>query len=233
MRLKNSRSSKYVFYKRTLNPQPKPETGQNEEAKKSTFTLSDKKTLTDSVNSNLRHPESVYITTRGAISSNMGKVFDPIGLLTPVMFQLKFLFQMAREQEIGCDDDDGATITNQLKIWMTTSSIWVTYTALCCQLRYWKIQLQLFCCVSEKVYGDAIHARSLGESQTKSILLCSKSRLELRKTLSIPRLEMCSTVFSSADDSCSSENGKPKWIYKWNIGIERSNSCLNLDHFYT
>ena len=74
--------------------------------------------LIDSVNSNLPHPENVFITTRRAISSNMGKIFDPIGLLTPVTFQCKILFQMTWEHEIGWDDDVGATITDQFKAWM-------------------------------------------------------------------------------------------------------------------
>ena len=57
---------------------------QNTEAKNSTFNSSNKKMLIDPFNSNLPHPENVHITTRRAISSNMGKIFDPIGLLTPV-----------------------------------------------------------------------------------------------------------------------------------------------------
>ena len=54
--------------------------------------LKTKKMLMDSVNSNLPHPENVHITTR-TLSSKMGEVFDPIGLLAPVTLQCKFLFQ--------------------------------------------------------------------------------------------------------------------------------------------
>ena len=104
-----------MFDKRTPKPQPNPKTGQNKEAKKSTFTSSNKKMLIDSVNSKLPHPENVNITTRRAISSNMGKIFDPIGLLTPVTLQCKILFQMTWENEIGWDDNVGATITDQFK----------------------------------------------------------------------------------------------------------------------
>ena len=48
--------------------------------------------LIDSVNSKLPHPENVHITTKRAISSNMGKIFDPVGLLTSVTLQRKFFF---------------------------------------------------------------------------------------------------------------------------------------------
>ena len=74
--------------------------------------------LIDSVNSNLSHPENVHITTRREKSSNMGKIFDSVGLLTPVTLQCKILFQMTWEHEIGWDDDVGATITNQFEAWM-------------------------------------------------------------------------------------------------------------------
>ena len=74
--------------------------------------------LIDSVNNNLPHPENIHITTRRAISSNMGKIFDPIGLLTPVTLQCKILLQMTWEHEIGWDDAVGATRTDQLKAWM-------------------------------------------------------------------------------------------------------------------
>ena len=74
--------------------------------------------LIDSVNSNLPHPENIHITIRRAISSNMGKIFDPIGLLTPVTLQCKILLQMTWEHEIGWDDDVWATLTDQFKAWM-------------------------------------------------------------------------------------------------------------------
>ena len=48
----------------------------------------------------------------------MGKIFDPIGLLTPVTLLCNILSQITWEQEIGWDDDVGATITDQFKAWM-------------------------------------------------------------------------------------------------------------------
>ena len=152
--------------------------------------------MIDSVNSNLPHRENVYIATIRAISSNMGKIFDPIGLLTPVTPQGKILFQVTWEHEIGWDDDVGATLIDQFTAWMIglnhLSELriprFVAYFA------FEKLQLHLFCEASEKAYGAAIYARSLGASQTKSTLLCSKSRLAPRKTLSIPRLELYSIV---------------------------------------
>ena len=170
--------------------------------------------LIDSVNSNLPHPENVHITTRRAISSNMGKIFDPIGLLTPVTLQCKILFQMTWEHEIGWDDDVGATITDQFKAWMIglhhLSELRIPRFV--ANFAIEKIQLHLFCDASEKAYGAAIYARSLEESQTKSTLLCSKSRLAPRKTLSIPRLELCSMVLG-AQMIQTVQTGKPKWIY--------------------
>ena len=135
--------------------------------------------LIDSVNRNLPHPENVHITTRRAISSNMGKIFDPIGLLTPVALQCKILFQMTWEHEIGWDDDVGATIADQFKAWMIGlhHQSELRIPRFVANFAIEKIQLHLFCDASEKAYGAAIYVRSLGASQTKSTLLCFKSRL--------------------------------------------------------
>ena len=126
----------------------------------------------------------------------MGKIFDPIGLLTPVTLQCKILSQMTWEQEIGWDDDVGATITDQFKAWMIglqhLSELRIP--PFVANFAIEKIHLHLFCDASEKPNGAAIYARSLGASQTKSTLLCSKSRLAPRKILSIPRFELCSMV---------------------------------------
>ena len=176
---KDSRSNKRMFDKRSPKPQPNQKTGRNKEGKKSTFTSSNKRMLIDSVNSNLPHPENVHITTRRAISSNMGKIFDPIGLLTPVTLQCKILFQMTWKHEIGWDDDNGATITDQFTDWMIglhhLSELRIPRFV--ANFAIEKIQFHSFCDASGKAYGAAIYARSLGASQTKSTLLCSKSRL--------------------------------------------------------
>ena len=151
----DSQSNKRMFDK--ITPQPNPKTGQNKEAKKSNFTSSNKKMLTDSVNSNLPHPEHVHITTRGAISSNMGKIFDPIGL-TPVRLQCKILFQMTWEHEIGWDDDVASTITDQFKAWMIGLNHLseLRIPRFLAAFAFEKIHLHLFCDASEKAYGAAI-----------------------------------------------------------------------------
>ena len=208
-----------MFDKRT--PQPNQKTGQNKEAKKSTFTSSNKKNVDNSVNSNLPHPGIVHIITRKAISSNMDKIFDPIGLLTPVTLQCKILFQMTWEHEIGWDDDVGATITDQFKAWMIgihhRSELRIPRFG--ANFAIEKIKLHLFCDASEKAYGVAIYARSLGASQTKSTLLCSKFRLAPRKTLSIPRLELCSMVLGTqmiqTVRTTVNQNGFTTEIHAW------------------
>ena len=129
-------------------------TGQNKEAKKSTFTSSNKKMF-------LPHPENVNITTRRAISSNMGKIFDPIGLLTPVALQCKILFQITWKHEIGCDDDVGATITDQFKAWMIglhhLSELRIPRFVPNFAIE--KIHLHLYCDASEKAFRKNEHLK--------------------------------------------------------------------------
>ena len=177
--------------------------------------------LIDSVNSNLPLPENVQITNRRAISSNIGKIFDPIGLLTPEKLQCKILFQMTWEHENGWDDDVGSTITDKFKAWMIGLHHLpeLRIPRFVANFAIEKIQLHSFCDASEKSYGAATYARSLGTSQTKSTLLCSKSRLSPRKTLSIPGLEFCSMVLGAqmipTVQTTVNKNGFTTEIYAW------------------
>ena len=100
----------------------------------------------DSVNSNLPHLENVHLTTRRAIYSNMGKVFEPIDLLAPVTHQCKILFQMTWEHDIGWHDV-GATITDQFKAWMSRLHYLseLRIPQLVANFAIAKIQLHLFC----------------------------------------------------------------------------------------
>ena len=82
------------------------------------------------------------------------------------------------------------------------------------------IRAHLSCDASEKAYGAAIYARSLGACETKFTLPCSKSRLVPRKTLSIPKLETCSMVLGTQMTQTVqitvNQNGFTTEIYAWN-----------------
>ena len=59
------------------------------------------------------------------------------------------------------------------------------------------IQLHLFCDASESAYGCAIYARTLCQGVPVVNLLTAKSRLAPRKSISIPRLELCAMLLGA------------------------------------
>ena len=125
---------------------------------------------------------------------------------------------MTWEHKIGWDDDVGATKTDQYKAWMIGLHE-LRIPLFVANFAIEKKQLHLICDASEKAYGAAIYARLLGASQTKSTLLCSKSRLSPRKTLSIPRLELCSMVLGAqmiqTVQATVNQNELTTEIYAW------------------
>ena len=66
--------------------------------------------------------------TRRVISSSLGKVFDTLGLVTPVTLLPKISFQKTWDGTLNWDDDVGATITSQFLCWMENLKIRVNST---------------------------------------------------------------------------------------------------------
>ena len=130
------------------------------------------------------------------IASNVGRVFDPLGLVTPVTIMPKILFQKTWDGDLEWDDDVGAHIANQIQQLVDTlgllSSLDVTrYLA---KDSFQQVDLHLFCNASEMAYGAAIYARPTSDAGIHTSLLVAKSRLAPRKTVFTPRLELCSMV---------------------------------------
>ncbi|XP_051157421.1 uncharacterized protein LOC127279230 [Leptopilina boulardi] len=125
------------------------------------------------------------------------QLFDPLGLLGPVILIAKILLQTLWLLKIDWDESVPQHI----------HTAWCTYRdelPLVQNVKidrkivandYRALQLHGFCDASEKAYGACIYLRStneLGENCTQ--LICSKSRVSPLKKLSLPRLELCSAL---------------------------------------
>ncbi|XP_076384449.1 uncharacterized protein LOC143263129 [Megalopta genalis] len=131
------------------------------------------------------------------ISSEIAKIYDPLGLLGPVIITAKLIFQELWTLRIDWDESLPMAIHNK---W----SQYYSQLPLLNQARFRRktiiqsasnIELHGFCDASERAYGACVYIRSQNNhGETIVELLVAKSRVAPLKSKSIPRLELCGSV---------------------------------------
>ncbi|XP_076397868.1 uncharacterized protein LOC143266117 [Megachile rotundata] len=144
--------------------------------------------------------DSDYPITKRNILSRIAQLFDPLGLLGPVIIKAKVIMQQLWKCGIGWDD----------LVPLTIHSAWITYTKQLPQLNSFSVpreilireaidvQIHGFCDASEIAYGACIYLRSSDfQGNTIVRLVAAKSRVAPLKTTSLPRLELCASELLS------------------------------------
>lgn len=139
-------------------------------------------------------PNPVRFNKR-AILSEIARIYDPIGLLTPVITNLKCLMKYLWSVRVGWDDqipEDAAKVWSQyheelpviglIKIPRQVTTEKATY------------ELHGFCDSSEIAYAAAVYLLVRSVNTTQCHLLMGKSKVAPEKKLSIPRLELCGAL---------------------------------------
>jgi hypothetical protein len=132
------------------------------------------------------------------ISSIVAAIFDPLGLISPVVIVYKIFLQQLWLHKFDWDDQLPSALLNQwIDIYLRLSQVnEITVDRLVLATgQPTEIQLHGFCDSSEKAYGACLYLRSVnqqGEITTK--LLCSKSRVAPVKKITLPRLELCGAL---------------------------------------
>ncbi|XP_076384567.1 uncharacterized protein LOC143263622 [Megalopta genalis] len=135
--------------------------------------------------------------TKRFISSEIAKIYDPLGLLGPVIITAKLILQELWTLRIDWDESLPMAIHNK---W----SQYYSQLPLLNQARFRRktiiqsasnIELHGFCDASERAYGACVYIRSQNNhGETIVELLVAKSRVAPLKSKSIPRLELCGSV---------------------------------------
>lgn len=133
--------------------------------------------------------------TKRAILSQVCKLFDPLGLVGPVITLAKILVQNLRARKIQWDESvpmdihkAWLTIKSQLKLLNTMEIPRLILSEIYPDLQ---IQAHGFCDASEKAYGACIFLRGKDHKNITVSLICLKSRVAPLKALSLPQLELC------------------------------------------
>ncbi|XP_043504537.1 uncharacterized protein LOC122525681 [Polistes fuscatus] len=135
--------------------------------------------------------------TKRVILSEISQLFDPLGLLGPVVINAKMMMQRLWQLKSTWDEDVPADI---YKIWQEFRQNLHTLE----EIRFARnvagdgeeMEMHGFCDASERAYGACIYVKTLGKNPTLR-LVCAKSKVAPLKTQSLPRLELCGALILS------------------------------------
>lgn len=138
-------------------------------------------------------PDPQAKITKTFILSEIAKIFDPLGLLGPVILQAKSIMQEVWK----CKVDWTTPVPDDLKNrWLNFASELELLKTLSIDRHIFlpnhtSIQVHGFCDASEKGYGACIYIRSEDEHGNVGCrLVCAKSKVASMGKLTIPRLEL-------------------------------------------
>lgn len=139
-------------------------------------------------------------TTKRTILATTAQLFDPLGLLAPIIIVAKLIIQELWQLKI--EWDEAVPLSIQTK-WLKfkdelkfINRIQIPRHVLISQSI--SIELHAFSDASEKGYGACIYLRSTNRyNQVAVKLLAAKSRVAPLKNVSLPRLELCAAVLSA------------------------------------
>ncbi|XP_075210327.1 uncharacterized protein LOC142317657 [Lycorma delicatula] len=145
---------------------------------------------------NLTKPPTTI--TKRFILSDISKLFDPIGIIAPVVITAKLIMQEVWQiNDLGWDEivpeqiqvkwtnyRNSLQILNHLSVGRRVAS---GYT----NQRY---EMHGFSDASERAYGACFYLRTIQEDIITVKRLCSKSRVAPLKSISLPRLELCGAL---------------------------------------
>ncbi|GFW77551.1 uncharacterized protein TNCV_2499431 [Trichonephila clavipes] len=135
--------------------------------------------------------------TKRDVLSTIAKIFDPVGLMAPVISKAKIFLQRLWRSRLEWNDLLPAEEYREWQQFLVSLEninnieiprrILVTFPEV--------IEIHGFADASERCYGAAVYCKSKNlKSETLVRLITSKSRVAPIKSLTIPRLELCAAV---------------------------------------
>ncbi|XP_043263915.1 uncharacterized protein LOC122404086 [Colletes gigas] len=132
--------------------------------------------------------------TKRVLLSQIAQLFDPLGLLGPVIIKAKIVMQQLWKSAVDWDEPvpqriEQVWIEIRNELHLLNSFTLPRRTAI---QNAASLELHGFSDASESAYGACIYIRSTNERGQHAVnLLCAKSRVAPLKTISLPRLELC------------------------------------------
>lgn len=143
---------------------------------------------------NINEPNAGPVNKR-TILSQLSKIFDPLGLLNPIILLGKIFMQQLWQLNISWDEPIPSSLQkNWSKYYEQLKEIEkIEFSRrVICSESHASIQLHAFSDASQVAYGTCVYVRSIDKDNNISVaLLCAKSRVAPIKQITLPRLELC------------------------------------------
>lgn len=139
--------------------------------------------------------QSIY--TKRDVLSTIAKIFDPLGLIGPIITRAKIFMQRLWLLQIDWDDP---LPSQEMEEWQQFLNSLVAINEINVQRHIFLnktavVEMHGFADASNRAYAAAIYVKCITETGNISVhLLCSKSRVAPIKPVTIPRLELCAAV---------------------------------------
>ncbi|GFU00880.1 integrase catalytic domain-containing protein [Trichonephila clavipes] len=153
---------------------------------------------TDTANIQIEHQRPTSFTKRRVLST-IARIFDPLGLLGPIITWAKIFMQRLWLLELGWSDELPFKEEKEWRRFIDSLEADNIAIGRCIVIhREESIELHAFSDASEKAYGSSIYLKSISAlGEVKVCLVTSKSQVSPLKQISIPRLELCGAVLAA------------------------------------
>ena len=150
----------------------------------------------------LREHLKTTVVTKRLILRLTAKIFDPLGLFSPFVIQLKVLFQ----DLCVCEAEWDSPLSGELLLkWKRITSELSCLEGVTVPRCYFKfsspcqaIQIHGFCDASERAFAGVVYMRSVyKDGSVEVVLMVSKTRVAPTKPQTIPRLELLGALVLS------------------------------------
>ncbi|XP_077255144.1 uncharacterized protein LOC143893524 [Temnothorax americanus] len=137
--------------------------------------------------------------TKRTILSELARIFDPLGFLTPLTFAAKRLIQQLWVLKLEWDDRPPSEICSRWGRYKSElpalASIRIPRTIAMANVI--RREIHGFCDASEQGYGAVVYIRIVAEDGVLIRMLSAKSKVAPLKAITLPRLELCAAVLLS------------------------------------
>ena len=164
-------------------------------------------------------PDTSIPVTKRSVLSEVSKLFDPIGWLSPVIIRAKVLIQNLWLLGSNWDDpipkelaESWGIFQGELKdLELIKIPRWLGSFA------FSRWELHCFCDASDRAFAAAVYAVVINENDIKTSLMTAKAKVAPIKAISIPKLELCGAILAARliVYILSKIDRKPFKIYCW------------------